>query len=122
MEQAAKVRLAPSVPERLDDLRVVRRCDCGCDSVDFIEHASLSGYRAQSPMEPGRLLREVMSGSSSGAPTTPSLVSRSMTWALATPTSSFQSTAPFVLGEPSRARCGFCLTTGLTTDGSPKSL
>jgi hypothetical protein len=38
IERAAKVQLEPGVLERLEDLRVVRRCDCGCDSVDFAEH------------------------------------------------------------------------------------
>jgi len=30
--------VAPGLLEALEDLRVVRRCDCGCDSVDFVAH------------------------------------------------------------------------------------
>ena len=38
LERAARVQLPPSLIARLEDLRVIRRCDCGCDSVDFTEH------------------------------------------------------------------------------------
>lgn len=45
-EKAARVQLEPTVLERLGDLRVVERCGCGCDSVDFVE------YDAQRPWQP----------------------------------------------------------------------
>ena len=38
LEKAASVQLEPTVLERLGNLRVVERCACGCDSVDFVEY------------------------------------------------------------------------------------
>jgi hypothetical protein len=40
LERAAKVSLEPDVLARLENLRVISGCECGCDSVNFAEHDS----------------------------------------------------------------------------------
>ena len=37
LERAGKVQLDADLLERLENLRVVGWCDCGCDRVDFVE-------------------------------------------------------------------------------------
>ena len=38
LRKAAKVSLQPDVLAGLENLRIIGRCECRCDSVDFAEH------------------------------------------------------------------------------------
>ena len=38
LEGAAKVPLEPDVLVPLENLQVIAKCECGCDSVEFAEH------------------------------------------------------------------------------------
>ena len=46
IEKAAMQPLAPGLLDQIESLRVIGRCDCGCDSVDFV---------ADDPQNPSRL-------------------------------------------------------------------